>query len=262
MKYLKIAFGLAMVAGLMAVAATPALALSPRWVVCEKVEAGKGQWEDSRCTKPKGGGGWETKEVKETREVTSDGTLELEDEKASIAGPTRVKCSGTNLGTIGAGGTDSVTEITATNCRFVTAGGCKENLEKLIVRPVNLPWSTLLEEREGAIRGSREVRDIIRSLTAGRAPGWTVKCESVLGGQEEDVCEAEGGFASTKITNGEGALQGAVIGTFEKGVPKNAKCSKGGAGTGVVEGTVLSRLRTSPSGELRSFWVLAAAFKT
>lgn len=251
MKYLRIAFGLALVAGLMAVSASSAWAAPPRWVACEKVAAGTGHWTDQHCEKA-GTGEWDTREITETREVTSDGTLELEDEKASILGATRIKCSGTNLGTVGAGGSDSVRSITATSCEFIKAGGCSTST-KPTAEARNLGWTTQLKEENG------EVRDVITSLIAGKQPGWAVTCTSVLGSKETDVCEAEG-TASTKITNGTGEKKGAVIAKFEKA--QRAHCSLGGAGAGIVEGEVLNRLRTGPSGELRLLWVLASAFGT
>lgn len=251
MRYLKIAFGLVLVTGLMAVSASSAWAGPPRWVACEKVAAGTGHWTDQHCESP-GAGSWDTREITETREVTSDGTLELEDEKASALGATRVKCSGTNLGTVGAGGSDSVTRITATSCTFVKAGGCSST-KPVTAEARNLGWTTQLKEENG------EVRDVITSLVAGKAPGWAVTCTSVLGKEEVDVCEAEG-TSSTKITNGTGEKKGAIIATFEKA--QRAHCSLGGVGAGVVEGEVLSRLRTSPTGELRLLWVLASAFGT
>lgn len=257
MKHLRIAFGLALVAGLMAVSASSAWAGPPRWVACEKVPPGTGHWTDQHCEKA-GSGEWDTREITETREVTSDGTLELEDEKASALGATRIKCSGTNLGTVGAGGSDSVVSITATNCEFVKAGGCSTGT-KPTAEARNLGWTTQLEEVENKETKKQEVRDRITSLIAGKQPGWAVTCTSVLGKKETDVCESEG-TASTKVTNGTGEKQGAVIGTFEKA--QRAHCSLGGAGVGIVEGEVLSRLRTGPSGELRLLWVLASAFGT
>ena len=71
MKYLKMAFGLVLVAGLMAVVASPAMAV-PRWVHCV---VGKGWMAGLRENRE----GWETKELVGTSEVTSSGELELED---------------------------------------------------------------------------------------------------------------------------------------------------------------------------------------
>ena len=94
MKYLKIALGPVLVAGLMsAVVASPAMAV-PRWVHCVKVE--KGKWLDNNCAKA-GEGTWETKELVGTSEVTSSGELEMEDSKAT-GGAVDLECAGTSKG--------------------------------------------------------------------------------------------------------------------------------------------------------------------
>jgi hypothetical protein len=255
MKYIKIALGLALAAGSMAVAASPALALSPRWVTCLFLGEGHGQWEDSHCTDPKTGGGWETREVRETREVTSSSSsIELEDSD-TLLGASSVKCEWTNEGTIGTNGQDSVRTITVVKCEKVKEGGC-ETLES--VKPVNLPWSTLLEEREGP-KGGKEVRDRITSLIAGKNPGWAVKCDTALG-PKTDECT---GINSTKIENGPDNLY--VVATFDKVSEETpAECTESqatGKKSGFVRGATISKLRNA-RGELQALWVLAAAFKT
>ncbi len=249
MKYIKIALGLAFAAGLMAVAASPALALSPRWVTCQNVGTG-GHWTDSHCEKA-GAGEWDTREVTETREVTSSSSkIELED-TAVLLGPSSVECEGTDTGTIGAGGTDSTVGITVTKCKIVRAGPC-EKLEE--VKPLNLPWLTLLEERENKGK-EREVRDRITSLVVGKNPGWAVKCKTI-GGVKTDECT---GITSTGVRNGAG---GVVEGIFEKISEETpASCTEGNSKSGFVRGTTINRLRNA-KGELQPFWVLAAAFKT
>ena len=112
MKYLKIALGLALVVGLMAVVTSPAMAATPKWVTCEEVSSGK--WANSTCT-TSGSGKFETKALIETREGTSSGTLELED----TAQATTLSCARTSVGTAGANGTDGIKTITTTGCRFV-----------------------------------------------------------------------------------------------------------------------------------------------
>jgi len=118
MKYLKIAFGLVMVAGLMAAVASPAMAV-PRWVHCVKVEHGK--WLDNNCTK-EGAGEWETKELVGTSEVTSSGNLILEDTSTEA----EIECTGNTLGwvanlTTGAG-EDGTSAITNISCKVIRNG--------------------------------------------------------------------------------------------------------------------------------------------
>lgn len=239
MKHLKIAFGLVAVAGLMAVMASSAMA-APIWVTCVNVGPNNGKWLDAQCTKA-GKGEWETKAVTETVEVTSSGTLELEDSE-TIAGASSVECSGTNLGTIGAGGTDSTTRITATKCKFVKLGGCEESTEpKAEAR--NLPWATKLEET------GEEVRDRITSLIAGKLPGWAVTCKTIFG-TKTDVCT---GLNSAKVRANRAA--GSVEGEFDE-KSEAASCTEGKEKSGHVRRTVITSLRNS-KGVLQAFWVLA-----
>jgi hypothetical protein len=229
MKYLKIAFGLALVAGLMAVVASPALAAQPKWVACQEVTSGK--WTNNNCTTA-GSGKFETKAVTETVEVTSSspGGLELEDSKAT-GGATAIKCEGSDLGTVGNEGSDSITKITATKCTFVKAGSC-ESGKAATARALNLPWATKLEEV------GKEVRDQVTSLVSGKEPGWAVEC-TVLGVFKiTDECT---GNTSTGIHNVRN--EGKVEAVFDKVTEeKPATCSVGGAKSGFVRGVDLSLL--------------------
>jgi hypothetical protein len=246
MKYLKIAFGLVVVAGMMAIATSSAMAKGPIWVSCLFRGVPNGQWEDAQCTKANPKGAWETSEITKTVEVTSSSTgLELEDSSAGGA-KTVVKCSGTDVGTVGVNGSDSTTEIHVNEpCTVVTEGNCK-TLEK--VRPVNLPWATQLEESGG------ELRDAVTSLVAGKSPGWAVTCNTLLG-KMTDTCEA-----NTSTTVKANRSEGSVEGKFLRTSPA-ATCSLSKAATGHVEGPVVTKLRMS-NGELLAFWPLSTAEKT
>jgi hypothetical protein len=242
MKYLKIAFGLVMVAGMMAVATSSAMA-APKWVTCLNVGVNKGKWTNSTCSKP-GTGEWETSEVAATIETTSSGTLKLEDSEAT-GGAVQIECTGGGTGTVGAGGSDSIKTITAEKCKFIKNGACEASKE-VTAFAVNLGWSTKLKEENG------EVRDEITSLVSGKKPGWSVKCHVAGIFEITDTCEAN---ATTKIkspaeTTNAGTLE-AVFDTKSG----NAKCSAGGAESGHVLGTVVSSTRVG--GALRALWVLA-----
>jgi hypothetical protein len=253
MKHLKMAFGLVVLAGLMAIAASPAMALSPRWVTCVK-KASSG-FKNSLCTEA-GAGEWATQEISETVEVTSSSPtgLELEDSKAT-GGATVIKCVGSGIGTVGKEGQDSVRKIEATNCEFVKAGSCETSV-KPIAHAVNLPWSTRLEERVNTENSVTEVRDLVRSLTT-KPPGWDVECE--VAGIFKISDTWEGGTSTSAESN---RSTGATIGKFDKvSAQESATCSVGGANAGFVRGTVESKLRTS-SGELRPLWVLASILGT
>ena len=199
-----------------------------------------------RSSRRERSGTWETKEVAETREVTSSSSkIELEDTAVTL-GPSSVECEGTDRGTVGANGTDSVVGITVTKCKTVRAGPC-EKLEE--VKPVNLPWATQLEETGG------EVRDRITSLVAGKNPGWAVKCKTFLG-VKTDECT---GITTTGIKNGAGGVVESIFEAVSEKTP--ASCTEGNSKSGFVRGTTINRLRNS-KGEAQAFWVLAAAFKT
>jgi hypothetical protein len=123
MKYLKIAFGLAIVVSLMVFVASPAVAV-PRWVHCVKSE--RGTFANGLCNSS--GTGWETKELVGTSEVTSTGELELEDTKAT-GGAVAFKCSVKGTGWVAnlttGPGEDGTTTLAAVSCTLVKASQCK-----------------------------------------------------------------------------------------------------------------------------------------
>jgi hypothetical protein len=229
MKYLKIAFGLVIVAGLMAVAASPAMARQG-WVQCRE-NTGKGQWENSKCTTAKANGNWETKEITETLETTSSGSLELEDSKAT-GGATAVQCSGAGTGTVGSGGSGSVKTVTATGCKFVAGkvGSCEES-KGVTTRAVNLPWSTKLEERSGG-----EVRNVITSTVAGKAPGYATEC--TVGGVFKISDECTGVTSANVRPNRAKTVETEFDKTSEPGT-----CSVGGEKAGFLRGVIFISVR-------------------
>ncbi len=241
MKYLKIAFGLALVASLMSVVASPAMAV-PRWVHCVKVE--KGKWLDNNCTKA-GEGTWETKELVGTSETTSSGELEMEDSKAT-GGAVDVKCPGTHLGWVanlanGTAGEDGVSSIhvVVASCTFIKKGAC-ETIESLEAR--NLPWGTRLVE------SGSEVRDELISGSSSGAPGWAVKCKTILG-SVTDTCTRSGTTQNVRANRATGETEFIFDATSSK-IP--AECTQGGAGAGFVRGTIIQKLRSG-----NALWILA-----
>ncbi len=253
MRYLKIAFGLVMITGLIAVMASPAIAAGPKWVTCEKVE--KGKWLDSLCTKA-GAGTWETKAISETVEVTSSGKLELED-SAATGGKVIMECEETNLGTVGAEGGGSITRVTATKCKFITGdnGSC-ETGKAPTMRFLNLPWAARLEERENTETKKIEVRSLIRSLTT-KPPGWAVECE--VGGIIKVTDECTGGTSTSVISN---RATGKTEFAFDSvSAQEPASCTLGNATSGSIRGVVAGSLRNK-KGELQPLWVLASVLGT
>jgi len=233
MRYMKTVFGLVIVAGLMAVAASPAVAATPKWVTCEEVSSGT--WTNSTCT-TSGSGKFETKALAETREVTSSGTLILQDTAQS----TTLSCTGSGLGTAGAEGTDGIKTITATACKFVEKkhGSCEET-GTVLAKAVNLPWATQLEEVENTKTKTKEVRDSITSLVAGKESGWAVECTVAKVLKITDTCEG-----NTSTSARANRTEGTVETEFDKvSEEKPATCSVGKGKTGLVGGTVINRLR-------------------
>lgn len=171
--------------------------------------------------------------------VKSKSTLELEDTKEKV----RVKCSGFDKGTVGPGAGDVVEKVTAdeagTNntitCSFVARGLCEASPAPTAVA-VHLPWKTTIETV------GTETRDVITADGAGE-PGWAVTCKAPLLGNITDTCTAATG--NTAMTN----VTGGVNLTFDKNSPK-ANCSRGGTGTGLVEGPDLVE---SPGGGVLTF---------
>jgi hypothetical protein len=251
MKYLKLAFGLAVLASMMAVMVSSAMAKEPIWVSCLFRGANNGQWEDSQCTKAKPKGSWETSELMTTVEVTSSGKLNLSD----TVEETTVTCTGLDKGTVGPKGSDSVTEISNISCVFLPkeTGKCEEAAGTR-AKPLNLPWSTQLVERKNA-GGTLVLRNLVTSLKAGAAPGWAVECTVKKILQVVDECTGNSTTA-VKANRSEGSVENEFEAESE-----NANCSLGGTGAGRVRGIVTSKLRMS-NGELLAFWPLAEALKT
>jgi hypothetical protein len=173
--------------------------------------------------------------------VESLGILLLEDQKGLAAGAA-VVCHGYDLGTVGPHGLDLVLSITleplgtkkSVLCTLEKAGGCKAGTSPT-AEALNLPWHTLLFEREG------KVRDLILEDGGGR-PGWKVTCTNLIGGTTEDDCKEEAGKpASTVMTNA--GLEG-VLAEFNPAENPKAECSVGGKEAGIVKGTSLTE---SPS---------------
>lgn len=239
MKHLKIAFGLVVVAGLLAVAAAPAMA-TPRWVECVKEGS---SFENSSCSKRGSTNTWSTRELVGTKAVTSSGELELEDMEPAAGGAVDVKCSATDTGWVSnltsktEPGEDGVATVPTITCKFIKQGSCEAE-SKFVpkARPLHLPWGTKLKE-EG-----KEVRDVLVSGTGGK-PGWLVECgvAGILKIQDECVATAEN---ATGTSNSNGS----VIGEFEeKANSPMAECSSAKKVSGLVHGNITNTL-TSGNG--------------
>jgi hypothetical protein len=252
MKYLKIVAGLAIVACLITIATSPAMATA-RWVKCEKVLTG-GHWSSGTCATA--GTGWETKEVEGTSEVTSSGELELEDSKAT-GGATGIKCKGTGTGWIAnltSGGTGGVTTIKATSCSFLAGkvGSCEES-KGVTAKPRNLPWGTKLVEKENEVRD--ELNSGPKKEEGNGEPGWSVECtvDGIL--KIVDTCERQDNTTNAIANRSTGELENKFDKTTEE--ETMATCSVGGSNAGLARGTITSKLTNE-----NAFWIVAPNLKT
>ena len=245
MKRLKIAFGLVVVAGLMAVVAAPAMAV-PRWVTCAKVASG-GHFSSGSCTTA--GTEWATKELVGTSEVTSSGNLELEDQEAP-GGAVNIKCTGSDTGWVAnltntsEPGEDGVATITNIKCTFVKHGECEESAG-VTAKPLNLPWGTKLEEFKA------EVRDEVPI-----GAGWEVECTVAKILKIRDKCEATVHNTTNVLPN---RTNSTVESVFDERTKEEAmaKCSASGKESGLVRGALVSKLTSG-----NALWVLAPNLKT
>jgi hypothetical protein len=151
----------------------------------------------------------------------SIGNLTLTD---SVAG-TSIECAGTDSGKVGAGSKDEVTSITASSCKFVTAGSCTSS-KPVTATAKNLPWITELYEEAG------KVRDHVKAHSGGGEPGYDVECTVAGIFKVQDECLGETNTAMNNVTGG-------VEAVFDATSPK-VKCSIGGAGSGTVLGKDLN----------------------
>jgi hypothetical protein len=244
MKYLKLAPWLAVVAGLMAFTAVPAMAAEAVWVGC-KENAGHGQWKNNQCSEVENKGNFETKEQTETSEVTSATTgsgLELSDSKAT-GGETAVTCVGGGRGWSGANGLGGVTVARVANCKFVKAGACEAS-KPVIATARNLPWATTLQDASGHVRLS--LLPTVQGKEIGKGePGYSVEC--TVGGvlKVTDTCEGKTTTAVRNSTSRANNGEGTVEAEFE-GKSETSTCSIGGAEAGRIAGITLFRLGGIP----------------
>jgi len=257
MKYLKLAFGLVAVAGLMAISASSAMAAEPIWVTCAKTAAPT-HYTEADCLTAGSEGGWNTKAfaANETIESTSSGTLELED-SAATGGKVIIECSGTNQGWVGPNGIAEQNRVTASSCVFVKKehGSCEE-AKGVEVKAINLPWTLKLEERVNTSTSETELRGLLVSLTT-KNPGWAVTCTVAGILKVTDECT---GRTNVGIESARNRLLTNFI--FDKvSAQEPGSCSQGTATSGFVRGVVSSSIRNS-KGELQALWPLATILHT
>jgi hypothetical protein len=165
--------------------------------------------------------------------VHSLGLLLLTDTKAT-GGEIKVHCKGLDDGTVGPGGLDLILAITTEllkgsdkiPCTFDKQGACNSSPAPTALA-LHLPWRTLIVLING------EVRDLLLGDGNG-APAWMVSCSTLLG-EMTDTCEEEAGhMAAPLLAN----VAEGVKATFDETGSPPAKCSMGGAETGIVRGSI------------------------
>jgi hypothetical protein len=226
MKQLKVA-GLCLVAMLamgMTTAAT-ATAAGPVWEQCTTEKEGTApptRYTEGQCKTVVEKGIWAWKEIPATKPETVQirGTLILKDTKTPL-GESEVGCTGEGAGKAGG----SITKIESVEVKSCTPikGGC-EKIEE--AKAVDLPWETAFFETE------KKILQLLKGTGNGE-PGWSVKCHTAIG-SETDECKSEEGKPEShldepKLTGGN-LLE---LETLQK--LRKAKCSQGGAESGVVE---------------------------
>ncbi len=201
---------------------------APHWLVCLPSHTGTTttKWTESQCKVASSSGTWEWSELKGTEKTETQGTLTLESK--SILGNIEVKCSGTDVGSVGPGALSRTTEVKVAKCE---AG---ENCEKYIAgsaEALHTPWNSELKETEGVIHAT------IRGTGKGE-PGWTATCRA-FGKEEANECTSEAGLLvlSNDFTPGTvGPLL--VLADFIHPNNPKANCKVTGVGTGDVLGSI------------------------
>jgi hypothetical protein len=139
-----------------------------------------------------------------------------------------VKCSGTDVGSVGPGNLSRTTEIPLTSIRCEAGKNCEELLKEKKARPLGLPWNSELKETEGVIRGT------LRATTNGK-PGWEAECK-VLGLTKDNVCRSEEGLVTLSNNNTPGTVGPLlVLADFLHPNKPEAECT---TGTGDVLGGI------------------------
>lgn len=151
--------------------------------------------------------------------ATWKGTVEVTDESGP-GGRLAVECEGSGEGSIGAWASGEQTKWSASHCTIVSAAEC-ETGRTAKISPVDLPWRSELAVSAGA------VVDVIGSGGKG-APGYAIEC--TVAGILETVDECTGTL-ETSMTN--------VTGGVDSAADEKLRCTVGGSGKGLAQGTQL-----------------------
>lgn len=140
-----------------------------------------------------------------------------------LGGTIHFVCSGKFHGTVGPGMLDKITDVlnlvdnklNEISCELLHTqlGACSGSL-LIIVKPVHLPWHTLLLEP----KANEFVDHILEEGTAG-LPGYESDCTTAFGTKAKETCEGE---VLVDTRNGPSGLEGEFLNQL------SAKCGTGG----------------------------------
>ncbi len=165
---------------------------APLWLLClEGSSSSNTKYEDNQCSKAAAGGKWEQIGLASGKSATirfNVFSLRLADNK--IKGePSSVKCDGGSKGSAVMEGPNKgvIREVFIENAKANCErqeGGCKAG-EVEAMEGADLPWKVELFETEN--------KDRTKVAADGKGePGWTVKCNTLLG-KTTDTCTSEAG---------------------------------------------------------------------
>jgi hypothetical protein len=171
----------------------------------------------------------------------------------------KVSCKDILDGTVGPEVKDEITEVLNVakekigtglplSCTVTNSSICAGN--KVSVQPVHLPWLTELEGMEA----EAYILDHLFGSGAGKEPGYTIDCETLLG-LAEDICE---GLTSAKAEN---TTENDVLEIFSEvaGIESQKRnCTSGGAGVGDIKGEGLVLLTSGKTLEAAGVTFLPA----
>jgi len=218
----------------MGMAVTGSASAALLWLVCLK-GSGLTKYSNSKCLEASAGGEWQSVGVPSGASITvkiSVLSILLSDEKVPIVGKVVVKCA--NAGSRGEGLIEQEGKGKVRVAEYVEPEkNCsgEENCTKVKkVAGRHLPWSTEVFTTEG--------KNLTKIVNSGAGePGWEVECE-VLGITKADECVTEGAGKEEQVLlkNVVSATELLVAGLFAE--LHKAKCSLGGAGSGLVKGLI------------------------
>jgi len=155
--------------------------------------------------------------------VKQDSKLLLGD-RAATGGAVAFVCTATEVGTVGPGAHDELTEMSNVRCEFQKNGSCTAE-DQLTLAPLHLPWKSLLVTLAGGRNGDQ-------IAGTGGNPGWAVEC--TVGGIIKIVDECTSATFEPEVDN----LSNGVDVTFLES--ETLSCTEGNSTSGMLIGTIFT----------------------